>query len=262
MRKIILDELKNIEREERVRILYAVEAGSRAWGYQSDESDYDVRFIYIREVTAYLNLQETKDVIVMSTHDSIEISGWDLSKALKLLRKSNPSLMEWLTNENVYFEHPHIEKVRKLRDQTFSPTRCLFHYYHMAKRNMEMYLNEDIKDLKKMMTIIRPWLSYKWINEYQTFPPNGVNEMVDHINMNEELKDTISSMLLSRVNGKEIPFPFSMYMEKYIGEDLLKIDRNLEDPLSNDSVQWGGINETFLNILEDVWDVHLVRTNR
>jgi uncharacterized protein len=121
VRKIILGELKNIEKEERVIILYAVEAGSRAWGYQTDESDYDVRFIYIREVTAYLNLQETKDVIVKSTHDSIEFSGWDLSKALKLLRKSNPSLMEWLTNENVYRELSVIKKIRELGDMTFSP---------------------------------------------------------------------------------------------------------------------------------------------
>ena len=262
MRKYILDKLKSIEREERVRILYAVEAGSRAWGYHTDESDYDVRFIYIREVTAYLNLQETKDVIVKSTYDSIEFSGWDLSKALKLLRKSNPSLMEWLTNENVYIEHPDIEKVRKLRDQTFSPARCLIHYYHMGKRNMEKYSKEEIKDLKKMMTIIRPWLAYKWIKEYRTFPPNGMNEMVDHINMNEGMKDTISSILLSRVNGKEVPCHILMYMEKYIRKDLLKMDGNLEDLHSNDSFQWGEINLTFLKILEDVWVVNLDRKER
>jgi uncharacterized protein len=259
VREFILDKLKNIEREERVRILYAVEAGSRAWGYHTDESDYDVRFIYIQEVPAYLNLQGTKDVIVKPARDSIEFSGWDLSKALKLLRKSNPSLMEWLTCENVYIEHPDIEKVRKLRDRTFSPTRCLIHYYHMGKRNMEKYSKEEIKDIKKMMTIIRPWLAYKWIKEYQTFPPNGMNDMVDHIKMNEKMKATISSMLLSRANGKEVPFPFLMYMEKYIQEDLLKLDGNLEDLHSNDSFHWGDINETFLNILEVVWGVHLDR---
>ncbi|MGM0839660.1 MAG: nucleotidyltransferase domain-containing protein [Bacillota bacterium] len=262
MRKIILDKLKSIEREERVRILYAVEAGSRAWGYHTDESDYDVRFIYIREVPAYLNLQGTKDVIVKPVQYSIEFSGWDLSKALKLLRKSNPSLMEWLTNENVYIEHPDIEKVRKLREQTFSPTRCLIHYYHMGKRNMEKYSNEEIKDLKKMMTIIRPWLAFKWIKEYQTFPPNGVNEMVDSITMNEEMKATISSMLLSRVNGKEVPFPHLMYMEKDIREDFLKMEGTMKDLPSDDSFQWGEINETFLNILENVWGIHLVREKR
>lgn len=262
MRKIILDELKNIEREERVRILYAVEGGSRAWGYHTDESDYDVRFIYIREVTAYLDLQETKEVIVKSTQYPIEFSGWDLSKALKLLRKSNPSLLEWLTNENIYREHSAIEKIRELRDMTFSPARCVKHYNSMVKNNMEKYLKEDIKDLKKWMTIIRPWLAYKWIKEYQTFPPNGTNEMVNSINVNKEIKGTISLMIRSRVNGKEVPLHILMYMEEYIREDVLKMDGNLECLHSNDSFQWGEINQTFLNILEDIWEVHLNRKER
>lgn len=262
MRKIILGELKNIEKEERVIILYAVEAGSRAWGYQTDESDYDVRFIYIREVTAYLNLQETKDVIVKSTHDSIEFSGWDLSKALKLLRKSNPSLMEWLTNENVYRELSVIKKIRELGDMTFSPASCLIHYNQMAKRNIEKYLNEDTKDLKKWMTIIRPWLACKWIEEFQTFPPNGVNEMIYHININEGMKDTISSMIRARVNGKEVPNPIVRNFEDYIRNDLLIMNGTLENLHMDDSFQWGHINETFITILEDVWGMHLYGKER
>ncbi|WP_341356477.1 nucleotidyltransferase domain-containing protein [Rossellomorea sp. y25] len=255
MRRIILDDLRCIEREEEIKILYAVEAGSRAWGYHIDDSDYDVRFIYIRETTAYLNLQQTKDVIVKSTHHAIEFGGWDLSKALKLLRKSNPSLLEWLTDENVYIEHPTIEKIRKLRDQTFSPDRCLIHYYHMTKRNMEKCLKDDPNGTKKWMTIIRPWLACKWIMKYQTFPPNGINQMIDHLNMYEDIKNTIISMVTSRVKGKEAHH--LKHMEEYLKEDLLKMDRALENLHSDHSYQWGGINETFISILEEVWGMQL-----
>ncbi|WP_299737539.1 DNA polymerase beta superfamily protein [uncultured Rossellomorea sp.] len=255
MRRIILDDLRCIEREEEIKILYAVEAGSRAWGYHIDDSDYDVRFIYIRETTAYLNLQQTKDVIVKSTHHAIEFGGWDLSKALKLLRKSNPSLLEWLTDENVYIEHPTIEKIRKLRDQTFSPDRCLIHYYHMTKRNMEKCLKDDPNGTKKWMTIIRPWLACKWIMKYQTFPPNGINQMIDHLNMYEDIKNTIISMVTSRVKGKEAHH--LKHMEEYLKEDLLKMDRALENLHSDHSYQWGGINETFISILEEVWGMQI-----
>lgn len=260
MRKIIQDELKNIEIEERVRILYAVEAGSRAWGYHTDESDYDIRFIYIREVPAYLNLQETKDIIAKSTHDSLEFRGWDLSKALKLLGKSNPSLLEWLTNENVYTQHPDIEKVRKLGDMTFSPNRCFIHYYHMTKRNMEKYLRDEPIGTKKWMTIVRPWLAYKWIMQYRTFPPNGINEMIVQLNMSVDIKSLITSMVVSRVKGKEVPH--LKHMEEYIKEDLLKVDGTLENLHSDDSIQWGKVNETFITILEDVWGVHLYGKER
>ncbi|MGM0751051.1 MAG: nucleotidyltransferase domain-containing protein [Bacillota bacterium] len=254
MRRIILEDLRCIEREEGVKILYAVEAGSRAWGYHTEDSDYDVRFIYIRETTAYLNLQETKDVIEKTTHHAFEFTGWDLSKSLKLLRKSNPSLLEWLTDENVYIEHPTMEVIRKVRDLTFSPNRCLIHYYHMTKRNMEKLKDEPFST-KKWMAIIRPWLAFEWIMKYRTFPPNLINEMIEHLNINEDIKNTITSMVTSRVKGKEVPN--LKHLEEYIEGDLLKMDRDLDESYSNDSYQWREINKTFISILEEVWGVHL-----
>ncbi|WP_052504382.1 nucleotidyltransferase domain-containing protein [Rossellomorea aquimaris] len=257
MRSIILEGLRCIEIEEGIKILYAVEAGSRAWGYHTDDSDYDVRFIYIRETTAYLDLQETKDVIEKTTHHAIEYSGWDLSKSLKLLRKSNPSLLEWLTDENVYIEHPTMGVIRKLRDLTFSPNRCLIHYYHMTKRNMEKLKDEPFST-KKWMTIIRPWLAYEWIMKHRTFPPNGINEMMGHLNMNGDIKSTITSMVTSR--GKEIHN--LKHLKDYIMGSLLKLDRGLEQSHSNDYHQWGKINETFISILEEVWGVNLAVKER
>jgi uncharacterized protein len=132
----------------------------------------------------------------------------------------------------------------------------------MAKRNIEKYLNEDTKDLKKWMTIIRPWLACKWIEEFQTFPPNGVNEMIYHININEGMKDTISSMIRARVNGKEVPNPIVRNFEDYIRNDLLIMNGTLENLHMDDSFQWGHINETFITILEDVWGMHLYGKER
>lgn len=102
MREIIIDKLKGIEQNNNVKILYACESGSRAWGFASPDSDYDVRFIYIHNPDYYLSIDNADDVIELPVNEVLDISGWDIRKALKLFRKSNPPLMEWLQSPIVY----------------------------------------------------------------------------------------------------------------------------------------------------------------
>ena len=95
MLETIKQKLNEIEKRENVRILHAVESGSRAWGFASPDSDYDVRFIYVREKEFYLRLDKTRDVIEWQLDDTLDINGWDLAKALTLLHRSNPTVFEW-----------------------------------------------------------------------------------------------------------------------------------------------------------------------
>ena len=94
VQRLIVDKLHEIEAEENVRILLAVESGSRAWGFASPDSDYDVRFLYVRRAEDYLRLDAVRDVIEWPIDDELDINGWDLQKALRLLYKSNPTLFE------------------------------------------------------------------------------------------------------------------------------------------------------------------------
>jgi len=119
-------ELQRIEQEEGVKIIYACESGSRAWGFPSKDSDYDVRFIYIRPVEWYLSIFEKRDVIERPIiSDMLDINGWDLKKALNLFRKSNPPLLEWLQSPIVYLEKGSVaEHIRRLSPLTFSRARA------------------------------------------------------------------------------------------------------------------------------------------
>src|SRR5689334_14501823 len=137
-----MDEIKNrlfeIEHQEKIQIFYACESGSRAWGFPSEDSDYDVRFLYVRPSEWYLSIdvEEKPDVIERPITDELDISGWDLRKALKLLRKSNPPLLEWLSSPIVYLEKLSIaDRMRKLVPEYYSPKACLYHYLHMAQGN-------------------------------------------------------------------------------------------------------------------------------
>ena len=95
MKDRIIEELKKIEEKENIQIIYAVESGSRAWGFAGTDSDYDVRFIYVHNLDYYLKLEDTRDVLEYPINDLLDISGWDISKTLKLAHSSNPSLYEW-----------------------------------------------------------------------------------------------------------------------------------------------------------------------
>lgn len=143
MRERILEELKKIEEKENVRIIMAIESGSRAWGFASPDSDYDVRFIYVREKEEYLKLEGIRDVIEWQLDETLDINGWDIKKALQLLHKSNPTVFEWCASPIVYMEREEFSWLKELLPQYFSVKKSLFHYWHMAETNYREYLKGD-----------------------------------------------------------------------------------------------------------------------
>ena len=128
MKDTIQKELAQIEQTQNVRILLAVESGSRAWGFASPDSDYDVRFIYVRPKDAYLRLQKHRDVIELPINDALDINGWDLTKTLRLLHKSNPTLFEWGASPIVYLETDFAARFKSVMGRYFSSKRGLYHY--------------------------------------------------------------------------------------------------------------------------------------
>lgn len=136
--KVITSRLSGLEKAEVVRVGYAVESGSRAWGFASVDSDYDVRFLYVRKPEWYfsVNVERRRDVIELPIDGDLDINGWDLRKACQLLRKSNPPLLEWLHSPIVYRDRFGLaQKLRDLLPLFFSAKACSYHYLSMAKNN-------------------------------------------------------------------------------------------------------------------------------
>jgi len=178
MNEKILQKLKQIELEKNVKICYAVESGSRAWGFASPDSDFDIRFIYINEKDYYLSLWEKTDVIEFMTEDDLDGSGWDLKKTLKLLAKSNAPLLEWFYSPVIYYENEAIMKqLRELAMDCFSPIATLHHYLGTSKNFMDVCQAENVK-LKSYFYALRAALAGKWIIEKNTFPPVAFLELV------------------------------------------------------------------------------------
>lgn len=171
MKERITQKLREIEEENKVRILLAVESGSRAWGFASPDSDYDVRFVYVRTKEDYLRLEEKRDVMEFPIDAALDISGWDLQKALRLLYGSNPVLFEWFSSPIVYKETPFAGQLRERLPDYFSPKKSLYHYLNMAENNYRQYLKGDTVKAKKYFYVLRPLLACRWILERHTPPP-------------------------------------------------------------------------------------------
>ncbi|EOS55678.1 nucleotidyltransferase domain-containing protein [Paenibacillus barengoltzii] len=283
---LIQSHLRQMEMAERVRILYACEAGSRAWGTASPASDYDVRFIYVRPVEWYLSLREKRDVIEygptgeteeratgvdslgpaqLGNACSLDLAGWDLRKALSLLGKGNPSLFEWLSAPIVYTEAYSLkERLQSLAERAFSAKAAMYHYLHMAKQNWRpQHLGKQAAP-KAYLSVLRPVLACAWIERYSSPPPMSIELLLEaalpdldggireEIDLLLELKRSgahpESESRLSRLDG---------YLTGRI-EGYERLASILEPPSRNrGSALSEMLDEMFISVLQEVWKMRI-----
>ncbi|MBH5318559.1 nucleotidyltransferase domain-containing protein [Paenibacillus sp. GSMTC-2017] len=249
-------QLKLIEAEEQVYILYACESGSRAWGFPSKDSDYDVRFIYIRKPEWYLSIFDKRDVIERPINDMLDISGWDLKKTLNLFRKSNPPLLEWLQSPIQYDEKFSVaQKIRDISPLTFSPVSCMYHYLNMARGNYRDYLQGDQVKIKKYFYVLRPILACEWIERYNEMPPMEFDLLVEKLLPNgSELKTSIGELLVRKKAGDELDYeprinPINEYLDDKI-QYFERITASLKSKATNNDWQ---LDHLFRSALREVW---------
>lgn len=253
-------ELQKIEQEEQVRILYACESGSRAWGFPSQDSDYDVRFIYIREVEWYLSIHEKRDVIERPISDLLDINGWDLRKALYLFRKSNPPLLEWLHSPIQYLETSTVaDQIRSISPLTFSPRSCMYHYLNMAKGNFREYLSGDNVWIKKYFYVLRPILACGWIERKGTMPPMEFDHLVTElIPPNSELNREIRELLDRKKAGDELDHePKLSLIHDYLDERIAYYEKTIHEQKQADGELDGHLDKLFVGALREVWGLPL-----
>ncbi len=169
VRTEILRRIRQAEHDHGVRVLLAVESGSRAWGFESPNSDYDARFIYAHDRDWYLSvdLGDKRDVIEYPIVDDIDLNGWDVRKALQLFHRSNPAFVEWIQSPLIYVESGLFSSaVRALLPSVYSCVSGIHHYRSMAKTNYRGYLREELVPLKKYFYVLRPLLSVRWLERY------------------------------------------------------------------------------------------------
>ena len=204
MRSSVMDALTRIEHEESVTVLFACESGSRGWGFASPDSDYDVRFIYVNRLPWYLTVMPGRDVIERPISGDLDVAGWDLRKALRLLQKSNPTLLEWLRSPIAYLEKADVtDTLRRLAVTHFSDVSGYHHYMSMAKKNFREHLRGDVVRYKKYFYVLRPLLAARWIREGRGAPPMRFADLAEATVTDAGLIGEINALLEVKMRAGE-----------------------------------------------------------
>ncbi len=240
------------EQEHNVKVLYAVESGSRAWGFASPNSDYDVRFIYAHPKDWYVavDLEEKRDVIEYPIVDEIDISGWDVRKALRLFKKSNPSFVEWLHSSIVYRDDGvFAESARKMLASSYSINKGIYHYRSMAKTNYRGYLRKPMVPLKKYFYVLRPLLSILWMEKYRTPAPIEFDTLRQMLETGSELDLAITDLIERKKQAmeKEIA-PAVPVINQFITSQLERLEDYSGTELGR-SFDFEELNELFHRVL-------------
>lgn len=201
--QLIIHRLEKIREEHSVRILFASESGSRAWGFPSPDSDYDVRFIYRYPLDHYLSILDRKDHIEEPVTDEIDAVGWDIRKSLLLLRKSNISLFEWPQSSIVYHSAPgFLEAFMKLSADFFSPRAAAYHYHGIVRKYLDLLEEEPNGKLKRYFYALRSAMACRWVVERGTAPPIRF-DLLSKLLQNEEVEEYVQEMMEEKIQHNE-----------------------------------------------------------
>lgn len=248
MRALIQQTLADLEARENVRVLLAAESGSRAWGFPSPDSDYDVRFLYVRPWQDYLRLEGRRDVIELPNSDLLDVSGWDLDKTLKLLYRSNPTLFEWFSSPIVYRTSSFAEKFVPFMQPYFSTKRGLWHYLSMAEGNYHEFLKGfgQVK-LKKYFYVLRPVLACRWIIERSAPPPMCFSDLVT-AELDPALRPVVEELLAQKMNAPEIKrIPAIQELNAYLEDSIADVKNQVRRMPDAPVPDWGELNALFLS---------------
>lgn len=250
MREQIVSELDRLEQEQEITVLYACESGSRAWGFPSPDSDFDVRFIYVQSPKRYLSIYDRKDAIDLFLAQKMDLIGWDVRKSLRLFHKSNASLFEWMQSPIVYKEHSvFIKRLRELASEYFSPRTSLHHYLGITKHTYLGHLQGEQVKLKKYFYAIRPLLCAIWVIEKRTYPPIEFQKLLTIVDRDREFMENIEGLLKRKeISNETEEIRQIPYFHEFIEKEIIKCEEHeAEFPKIKPDVE--KLNDLFREVL-------------
>lgn len=218
--------LDALEADRGVRILLAVESGSRAWGFPSVDSDYDVRFVYVRPLDDYLAIKPPRDVIECPIEGELDVSGWDIQKSLRLLLKANPALNEWLASPIRYrWQATVADRLRSLAGRAPYRRTGHYHYFHLGRATYRKYIRKrEAVALKKYFYVLRPVMALRWLRTRTDPPPMSHSEIRTGIAINPEVDQAVGELIARKAATRELG----------TGPRIPALDRMIEDEFAKE----------------------------
>lgn len=250
MENQIKQKLIELEQKHNIHILYACESGSRAWGFPSPNSDYDVRFIYVHPRDRYLEIDHPSSHLTFPIDDELDLHGWDLKKTLQLIRKSNTTPFEWLQSPIIYQQHAQIaEQLWTLCGNYFNARGNIFHYLGIAKSSLMTSDGQQI-GVKKLFYVLRPLLCAKWCIEKQQISPMAIAPLLTLLPQN--LQDKINAIIVDKAKLAEShPINIDDEILQFIEQTMQYITDKVQ-PLPERHFKAAPLNDFFIKTLNQL----------
>ena len=185
----------------------------------------------------------------------IDLAGWDLRKALRLFRKSNPPLLEWLRSPLNYREqYTTADGLRTLSEGFFSPVSVMHHYLSMGKRNHAHYLQNEEVRLKKYLYVLRPLMACDWIGATGTMAPMEFHRLLDHLMPDGPVRGAVDQLLRDKMSGGELGRgPRVAALHDWIEDRLAHYAAHPPEPRAATDADTQKLDGLLRSTLQEVW---------
>ncbi|RII41177.1 nucleotidyltransferase domain-containing protein [Galactobacter valiniphilus] len=226
------ERLSGVEAAHGVRVLWAIESGSRAWGFPSPDSDYDARFLYLRPAADYLSLWPVRDVIETPLDAVFDVNGWDLAKAVRLIVKGNAAALEWLRSPIVYFgDAAFRDRALALAERVTRREDLGRHYLHVARQQRLGRAN-----LKRFFYVLRPAAALHWLAEHpdRILPPMDLPTLLAEANPGAAVRSAAEGLIALKsrtreMGAGEVPAVLAEFVERELARAVV-FEAAGEDP--------------------------------
>ncbi|MFV2056704.1 MAG: nucleotidyltransferase domain-containing protein [Thiohalomonadales bacterium] len=248
----IIASLVDLEKQHNIKILYACESGSRAWGFPSPDSDYDIRFIYAHPIDWYLSIFPSKDTIDIPISGDSDMGGWDVRKSFGLLKKTNCALIEWLSSPIVYMEElTAINNMKMMIKPSFHAVTACHHYFSMAKRKFDDIQSGDEVKLKFYFYSLRATLCALHIIDTQSPPPMEITPLKEKY-LTSTLLPLYDQLLSEKMASLESHRGSRLeWLDEFLDLSLTYIENNV--PKNQDKLATEVLDAAFRSTLRAVW---------
>ena len=255
--KIVQEKIEAIEQKEHIKILYAAESGSRSWQVAAPDSDYDIRFVYIRNPKDYLRIDKVSDVLEIPIEGGWDMNGWDLFKALGLLKKSNPRLFEWFNSPIVYAGQTFSERFKPVLLNYFSPKNTMLYYLHTAKTKEAHILQTDTVKVKQYLYVLHPLMAARWVLNNGTPPPVIFRDLMAN-ELSRDIYKDVEILLDKKTHCPEQSVVKRISaIDNYINYEILSLENQISCASDDCSKNWEMLNQFFLNELNAIKEFDL-----
>lgn len=247
----IIEKLHEVEVKYNVKVIFAIESGSRAWGFESPDSDYDCRFVYVREKDSYITTQKKRDVIEYELNDIFDVCGWDLIKTLSLVSKSNASILEWLTSNIIYIENLEAKKlISEFAKECLNPVALIYHYLNIQKYTIGGQENT----IKAYFYGLRSVINAKYVLRYEKMPPISFFDTLSELEVDQDVVSEITKFHALKQTVEEKYIVTSDILDKYISEELVSLKAEVVNLKHQKSIDYDKCDQTLLKVIDIMWN--------